>query len=61
VAIGWIGLGSGSGRSGKFDQKICQVTGRIRVNLIRVESGFGLNIIGFIFWVLVRSVRVSGS
>jgi hypothetical protein len=37
-------------RSGKFDQKNYRVTGRVRVNLIRVESGFRSNIVRF-FWV----------
>jgi hypothetical protein len=44
---GRVGSGSGLDGSDKFDQKNCQVMGRIRVNLIRVRSGFGSNIIGF--------------
>jgi hypothetical protein len=34
-------------RSGNFDLKNYRVTGRVRVNLIRVGSGFRSNIDGF--------------
>jgi hypothetical protein len=32
---------------GKFDQKNYRAMGQVRVNLIRIRSGFGSNIVGF--------------
>jgi hypothetical protein len=42
-----VGFEFGRVGSGKFDQKNCRVTGRVRVNLIWVGSGFGSSIVGF--------------
>jgi hypothetical protein len=46
-------VGSDSDGWGKFNKKNYRVTGRVRVNLIRVGSDFWLNIIRFFgFWVI---------
>jgi hypothetical protein len=47
VAIGRVGFGFDRVESGKFDKKNYQVTVRVQVNLIRIGSSFGSNIIRF--------------
>jgi hypothetical protein len=54
--VGRVGFGFEQVGSDKFAQQAYRVMSRVRVNLIRVWSGFGSNIL----WFFQVSGRVSG-